>query len=483
MRARGRKIIALVASAVAHLGVLVYSEVVPHPDLANLELDLDFELQEVELLDPDAVQGIEGTPEAQPPEAAPPPETPPPPTEEELKEQADAEKKRKEEEEAERKKKEEEERKKKEAEADAKKYAKRGSQADQLAPPQSTLYMFLVPKAIRKLPFADKAVDMLAPWPDFELLVSKGGFDALRDFDHMVIASANIRDWRQTFLAVDYTMSREDLKAGIERAVTANGETIDWIEEGEIIRGNPKPAEEGEPDVDDRWFVLLPDNLAVYVHDKFLPHVLEGPTGEEKTAGNFVANLTRMRKYAARQPGSGLQLVATDIQRAFKLRRGIEGLPLDKLDGLEVSVEASKEPEMVIRVTFVDVASAKLAERFWKESFRAIIDAKLTLKIYVGPIYEQTTIEREREKIVLRGEFTEDQITQVLDVIAKSSAKMTKKTPEEVEQMRKERLENWKKRNGGKLPPSALGEDTPPQAPAEAPTEHPAQAPGDSGPT
>jgi hypothetical protein len=472
VRARGRKIIALVASAVAHLGVLAYSEVVPHPDLANLELDLEFDLQEVELLDPDAIQGVEGTPEASPPQMPEaPPETPPEPTEDELKEQEDAEKKRKDEEEAERKKKEEEERKKKEAEADAKKFAKRGSEADELAPPQSTLYMFLVPKAIRKLPFADKAVDMLAPWPDFELLVSKGGFDALRDFDHMVIASANIRDWRQTFLAVYYKMSREDLKAGIERAVKNNGETIEWIEDGEVIRGNPKPTAEGEPDVDNRWFVLLPDNLAVYVHDKFLPHVLEGPTGEEKTAGNFVANLTRMKKYAARQPGSGLQLMATDIQRAFKLRRGIEGLPLDKLDGFEVSVEASTEPEMVIRATFVDVASAKLAETFWKETFKGIIDAKLSLKFVVGPIYDQTTVERDREKLVLRGEFTEEQITQVLDMIAKSSAKMTKKTPEEVEEMRRQRLENWKKRNGGKLPPSALGETASPDAPPEAPAE------------
>jgi hypothetical protein len=37
--------------------------------------------------------------------------------------------------------------------------------------------------------------------------------------------------------------------------------------------------------------------------------------------------------------------------------------------------------------------------------------------------------------------------------------------------MRRQRLENWKKRNGGKLPPSALGETASPDAPPEAPAE------------
>ena len=465
MRARGRKIIALVASTAAHLGVFVYTEVAPHPDLMDLDLDLDFELQEVEIIDPDAVQGLDGTPEAKPPQMPEPQAEPEPePTEQELKEQEEAEKKRKEEEE--RKKKEEEERKKKEAEEN-KRFAKRGSQADELAPPQSTFHMLLVPKLVRKLPFADQAVDMLAPWPDFEFLVSKGGFDALRDFDYMVIASPNIRDWRQTFLAVEYTMSRDDVKATIERAVEANGETVEWIEEGEIIRGNPKPTKEGEPDIDNRWFVLLPDHVAVYVHDKFLPHVIGGPTGEEPTAGNYVANLTRMKKFAARQPGSGLQLVLHEIKRAFKAKTGVAGLPLDKLDQLELSVEAATEPEMVVRLTFVDAESARLAEAFWNGTLRELIDSKFAVKVVAGPIYDQTELERTGSQIVLRGEFTEEQIVQVLDLVSDQTARMMKKTPEEMEAMKKERLENWKRRNGGKLPPSALDEPPPPQAPSE----------------
>jgi hypothetical protein len=429
----------------------------------DIEIDVDFELQEVEVIDADAIQGLQGDPEALPeiPEAAPP-EGPPELTPAELEQMRLEEEKRLEEEnrlkEEEEKRKQEEAEKKAKEDAANKQYASRGSNADAMAPPQSTFHALMIPKRIRKLPFAEKAADVLAPWPDFALLVEKGGFDPLRDFDHIVIASPDIRDWRQTFLAVDYTMTPEQLQAGIERAVRRNGEQIEWTEVGGILHGNPRPIDPDEPDVDERYFVLLPDKIAVYAHKKFLPHVLSGPKGEDKTAGNFVANLTQMKRYAARQPGSGLQLKVSEFQRAFKIGRVSADVPLDRISEAELSVEASRDPQLVLRVEFVDLVSAKKAELLWTTTLKALIDDKIAIRIYVGPIYDSAKFERSGKSITIRGQFNETQIVWLLDQVGQNFGKMMKKSPEELEKERQERLDNWKRRNEGKLGPAGLDE-------------------------
>ncbi len=457
MRGRPRRSLAFTVSTLLHATAILWGQWNFAPDV---DVDLgDFDLQEVEVIDANALQGEEGLPDA--PDAPKPDNVEALPTPEEIEKFRLEEERRLEEEnrlkEEEERKKQEEADKKEEEGAEPKPYAPRGTKADDLSPPQSTFHALLVPKRIRKLPFAEKAADMLAPWPDFELLVSKGGLDPLRDFDHIVIASPEIRDWRQTFLAVDYKMSREQLKAAIERAVRRNGETIEWKVTGGIESGNPKPPE-GKPDVDDRYFVLLPDKVAVYVHSAFLEHVLAGPKGEDKTSGNFVANLTRMKQYAARQPGSGFQLKVSEFAKAFKVRKARSDLPVDRVDEFELSVEAATEPHLTIRISMLDLVSAKLLEKFWKETLRELIDDKIALKIYAGALYESAEFERKGKEITIRGQFTETQITWFLDIVGDSVAKMMKKSPEELAKQRQERLENWEKRNQGKSGPAALDE-------------------------
>lgn len=460
VRERSRKAYAVVGSALLHVAPLVVGMISFDP---KIELDLDLEFTEVELIDPDQIQGAAppqpeptpvATPTPPPPTTTPPPEPTPAPKPEPPKPPPP---------------------KPAEDPADQHDLGKQSSKVDQLGPTNSTFFVMLVPKKIRKLSFADKALDIMAPLPDFQYLIAGGGFDALRDFDHIIVASPDLRDWRQTFLAVDYRVSREEVQRAIERAAAANDESVEWIEENGIIRGNPKPLAEGEPDVDNRWFVLLEDKIAVYVRDEFLSHVLAEEVGEDKTAGNYVANLTKLRKFAARQPTAGLQVVLKDLRQALKKAK----LPFEIPDSVELSAEAAEEPELLIRGEFSSVVEAKAFEKWWKTDVPTFFDKSFQLKIAKGMFYDPVELTRDDKEIRLWAKFDTRQASLILGFIADNNAKYLKKTPEQLEALRRERKENWLRRKGGKLPPSALDAPRKPAASPEtgANPSEPAPAP------
>jgi hypothetical protein len=464
VRPRRRKTLSFLASLVGHVvvvgGFASGFSLRCAPDVELPELDIEF--TEVELIDPDALQGEEPTAEPPPTVVEPPPTpqvpTPPDPT-------ADAPKPEPE-----------------KPPPEQPKFAAKGSNADELAPPQSTFHMLLVPKKIRKLSFSQQVLDIMAPLPDFEMLIDAGRFDALRDFDHIVIASPDIRDWTQTFLAVDYRMSREEVQRAIERAALADGQVIEWVEDGGLLRGNPRPKDPEKEDADNRWFVFLPGKVAVYVRDEFLPNILAGPTDDDrKTAGNFVANLSKLRRFAERQPDAGLQLVFKGLRRAIKREPKVGGKPLPfKLpDGFEVSASAAEEPEVVIRGEFATIVEAKAFVKWWNVELGAIIDADLRLKLGIGWVYGLLTVERDGARVSLRGQMDAKQAITVMGLLADQSRKIAKKTPEEIEAMRQRRLDAWAARRKGKLPPSALDPKAPDgKAPdGKAPTTPPSQPP------
>ena len=239
----------------------------------------------------------------------------------------------------------------------------------------------------------------------------------------------------------------------------------------------------------------LEGKVAIYVRDEFLPSILAGPADDDrKTAGNFVANLSKLRRFAERQPDAGLQLVIKGIRRSIKKEPKIGGkpLPFKFPDGFELSASASEEPEVVIRVDFEDLVEAKAFLQWWKGDLAAIIDGSFAIKLQMGWLYELMQAEREGTQIVLRGQMTTDQALKVMEFAADGSRKIAKKTPEEIAEMRQRRLDALKARRGGKLPPSALdpkatagkddegkgSTDAPPAEPApSAPAEAPADAP------
>jgi len=423
-----RKTLAVLGTLGFHTGLLLWGAFGPSPEL---DLDIDIELEEVELLDPDAIQAeAPPPPEPPPPVVAPPPVTEPTPVDPA----------------AEEKQKAEEEKKKEEPPPEPKRdLGKKATQVDRLGPTNSTFYMLLVPKKIRSLSFGDKARDVMAPLPDYQYLVAGGGLDPLTDFDHLVIASPNITDWTQTFLAVDYKMSREKMKAAIEQAVAASGEVIEWIEEDGVLRGNPRPANESDEDVDPRWFVLLEDKIAVYVREEFLPHVLgDEESADAPTAGGYVANLTKLRRFASRQPTSGMQIVIKDIRAAVKQSRGFKfQLP----DRLEVSVEATEEPEVLVRMEWPDVVEAKAFELFWRDDIPRVIDRyKVPLVFNPKSYYDQIEVSQDAGKVDLWARFDTGQASTILDLVAQQSAKIAGKTPEELAEQRRRRIEKLREK-------------------------------------
>lgn len=455
VQTRKRHRLALYVSAATHAAILGAGFVPGFTCVPEFEVpEFDFELEEIELIDPDAIQDenadLEVTPSAPPPEP-PPPEPPPPqpppepepgPEEKPPEPVVDPETK-----------------------PEKKKFAARGSRADELAPPSSTFHMLLVPKKIRRLPFAQQVLDIMAPLPDFEFLVDGGRFDAMRDFNHIVIASPDIRDWTQTFLAVDYTISQEEVQRAIERAAATRNEVVEWVEDDGPLRANPRPADPDATDPDNRWFVFLGDNIAIYVRDEFLPNVLQGPqTDGRKTSGNYVANLSNLRRFARRQPRAGLQVVLKGLQRRVRKNP----LPFKIPDEFEISVSSSKKPEVVVRGKFVDDIQAAAFLQWWNHDLREKVDSSFALKLQVGWILDLLEVEQEDSTVRLTGTMTTAQAQKILEFAADGSRKIAGKTPEEVAEMRQRRIDAIEARKGGKLPPSALDPKPDPEVTPEA---------------
>lgn len=70
--------------------------------------------------------------------------------------------------------------------------------------------------------------------------------------------------------------------------------------------------------------------------------------------------------------------------------------------------------------------------------------------------YDPVELTRDDKEIRLWARFETQQASLILGFIAENYARYMKKTPEEVEALRRARKENWLRRKGGKLPPSAL---------------------------
>ena len=398
--------------------------------------EFEFELTEVEFIDPDQELG-DGLPAAEPepePEVVPPPVEPPP--EEPVADSDGAEPEPE-----------------PEPEPEKPKFGHKKSRVDKLGPANSNFFMLLNARRTARLPFAESIIEIMAALPDFQFVIDGAGFHPLRDFNYMVIASPDIRDVSQTFLAVEYRLSAQEIKDGLDRAAAGRDQSITWEERGGMMMGNPKPIADPESDWDPRWFVFLDDNVAVYVREEFLPQIISGPDDSKgKTSGNFVANLTKMRRYARREPKAGMQMQMKDIYASIRMKKTPFTIP----DAIEIMAEAAAAPEIVVKLQFLDKPAAKKFEGEWKELLPRFIDDKVPLLMrgMARGLYEQISIEREKKGVVLRSEFSKTQATLILDQVAAMSSKMLRRTPEQMEQLRKRRAELWEARDKGKLPPS-----------------------------
>lgn len=400
-----------------HGTLLLGGVCVPKP--LDVEFELEWEMTEVELLDPDAIQGHDVNAEPVPPEPEPPKPEPPkveepaPPEPEPAKEEPKPEEAAVE-------------------EGPKRDLGQRKSNVDKLGPPSANYHVLLSTRNIRKLPFGKDAMEMISPLPDFHYLVKDGGFDPLQDFDHILIASSNLRSVTQTFLAVDYRIAREDVLAKINTAAKNNGESIDWEDHGGILSGNPKPTD-GSPDSDPRHFVLLEDKIAVLVRPEFLPAVLREEVGEAKTAANFVGELTKLKRYARRIPTAGLQFVAHDLHAALKRKKDPAGMAIP--NDIEFTMEAQKNPEFNIRFKYLASSEAKSFIEFWNGRFREFIDSNLTTKIMLGGVIDDIEVEQDGREVTLWGELDRTQI----ELILKTMSSVVEKEQARIQAQQKKR--------------------------------------------
>jgi hypothetical protein len=335
---------------------------------------------------------------------------------------------------------------------------------DQLGPPNSTFHVLLSTRNVRKLPYKQLAMGVISALPDYAFLVTGGGFDPLKDFDHIVIASPDLRSVTQTFLAVDYKLPRETMKERIETACAAANETIEWIEEGGVLRGNPKPTK--GRDFDPRWFVLPEDKVAFYLRKEFLPAVLQEETGEEKTTANFISKMTKLKRYAQRIPTAGVQFEAHDLHAALKRTRGSK---FEIPDDVELTIEAQADPEVNIYLHFSSVVAAKEFMTWWEAGVRKAIDENFQLKLLVGGLIDTVEVTREGAQVQVWAELERKQTELILKTIGAKVSEFQERAAKKREAQMKAAAEKAAAEEGSEGP--ASNEEPPREEPPRPPPE------------
>lgn len=427
------------------------------------QFDFELEFQEVEFIDIDAEQGEEQPESVEPPPmvdgpALPPEGLGPEPGEEQEEPEPE------------------------------KRFGDKTARVHKLAPASSTFYMFMANRRLRKLPYSEDFLEAFSPQYDFQFLVDGGGFHPWKDFEYMLIASSNIADSTQNFIAVSHKLGPESIKAGIERACRNFGLQIQWQTRDGKLAGNPRPIDPKKEDDDPRWFVLVDDNTAIYIREEFL-EALDGKTeGDKKTARNFVANATRMRRYAAAEPKAGFTLVFKDIRKGLASSTAPFPVPND----FEFMFEAAKSPELLIKMKWPSTGEAEQFESYFKNDLKKMINGDIKLKIMAGAFYNAFSVERDGKSVRLRGELSESQAKSAAELMAGLARKMTETSDAEYKKSKamreksfKEREEEAERRKNGeptqdpaKAPATAPNpsEDAPPPLPDVAPEPKPSRA-------
>jgi hypothetical protein len=337
------------------------------------------------------------------------------------------------------------------------KFGEKSSRIKALVPPNATWTLVLANNRIKKLPFRDSATELMAPLRDFRLLVDDAGFNIWEDFEYVVMGSPDATDQTQAFVAVQYAFGHTEMKAGIERACTKHGLVVDWREENGAIIGDPRYADPDleEKNPDDRQFVLLPgDKVALYLREAFVAQAVEGPDASKgKTSGNFVANIAKIRRYTQDEPKAGIQLVIEDIRSMVRVPKGA---PIEVPSRAEVMWEADKNPELVIKLDFLETAHAEKAETYWNEKLLADLKKAPALDFLVAGLIAGTTLERDQRQLVFRHQFNERSAQIVLQTIADEFGKAMRWSKKEALAATAERERLWALREAGDLLPSQV---------------------------
>lgn len=362
-----------------------------------------------------------------------------------------------------------------------KKFGDKTARVHKLAPSASTFYMFMAAKRIRGLPYAEDFLDAFAPQDDFRFLVDGGGFHPWKDFEYMLIASTNIADPTQNFIAVSHRLDAAAIKSGINRACANFELQADWVIRDGKEMVNPRPLDPEVEDDDPRWFIILDDKTAIYIRDEFLDAVIKGDDGTSRNSSrNFVAQVTRMRRYARAEPKAGFTLVFKDIRKAVRGGGGDFKIP----NSADFTFEAAVAPEVVLKAEWPNSGEAEEFVEFFEGPLKKLIDGHFAVKIVVGSIYNSVQVTRDGRKVVLRSQLNASQAKSLAEMIAGQVRKVTKtsenahsKAKAMRDRSRAEMQEEREARKRGDLAPKQV----PPKI-EEAPSPKPETMPADETP-
>jgi hypothetical protein len=375
-----------------------------------------------------------------------------------------------------------------EEEEPKKQFGDKTAKVDKLAPSNATFFMLMANRRIKRMPYADDYMLAFSPQRDFKYLVDGGGFHPWNDFEYMLIASSDIRDPFQNFIVVAHKLDNRIVKAGIERAARNFNQTLEWEERDGVLLTNPRPADPEVEDKDPRFFVLLSENTAVYVREEFLDVILDpdAVTGDKKTSRSFVANLTKLRRFAAAEPKAGFTMVARDLTSALKKGKDVAPWGGRLFSDMEFQFEAARSPNVLARLEFPDENSAVKFASYWSKVLSKKIQDDLKLKFTVGALYKAIKLQREGAQVTLRAKLTKGQAESAAKMAAQMATSLTEQKKKETavastmrEQSMLERAEDQRRLEAGESLDAPAGEAPRPAGASATPPTQPAGAASD----
>ena len=98
--------------------------------------------------------------------------------------------------------------------------------------------------------------------------------------------------------------------------------------------------------------------------------------------------------------------------------KSVRGLPFQPPDRIELSVEATEEPELLARLEWPDVVETKAFELWYKNDLAKILDGNLKAKPFKWMVYDQIEERRRDKDIELWARFETEQATLILGIVA-----------------------------------------------------------------
>ncbi len=265
------------------------------------------------------------------------------------------------------------------------------------APADSTYSVSISTKRVRKHTYGKSVVSLVATVPAVDVLGERTAL--LSDFDTIILGSTNMRSEQDSFLAAEYTLTQEEMKARVEALLASDDLDIAWQDHDGVLAGNPAPSD-GSADQDPRWYLLLGGNIfAIVPSDSKAAFIGEEATPAAKV---FERDLSALLVAARKTNAPALKVVLRELRNAVKRANPAFELP----NHIELAMEAHRTPELRVRYEFLDASAAKAFVAWWKGDFRTFIDGDLAAKIMLGGVIDEIRLRKRNRVVTTRVELT-----------------------------------------------------------------------------